>query len=200
MFRNLFASFAHTAPFRAAASMAPRRALMMQRVALPVGALLTAVAWTATQPVHLQPASERGSFVDRLKPREPPAIRRAEKKIVKEEDVDDVPETTEASSLDDDAQSAYDEKTGEINWDCPCLGGMAHGPCGEEFKQAFSCFVFSEAEPKGIDCVDKFKLMQDCFRQHPEVYADEIEADEAYAAEAAAEQAPSASSSEATSS
>ena len=25
----------------------------------------------------------------------------------------------------------------EINWDCPCLGGMAHGPCGEEFKAAF---------------------------------------------------------------
>ena len=64
---------------------------------------------------------------------------------------------------------------------------MADGPCGEQFKQAFSCFVFSEAEPKGIDCVDKFKLMQDCFREHPEVYADEIAADEAAEAEAVAE-------------
>ena len=77
------------------------------------------------------------------------------------------------------SESAYDERTGEINWDCPCLGGMAHGPCGEEFKQAFSCFVFSDADPKGIDCVDKFKLMQDCFRRNPEVYADEIAADDA---------------------
>jgi intermembrane space import and assembly protein 40 len=34
-------------------------------------------------------------------------------------------------------QSAYDPETGEINWDCPCLGGMANGPCGEEFKAAF---------------------------------------------------------------
>ena len=31
---------------------------------------------------------------------------------------------------------------GEINWDCPCLGGMPNGPCGEEFKDAFSCFHY----------------------------------------------------------
>lgn len=49
---------------------------------------------------------------------------------------------------------------------------MAHGPCGEEFKAAFSCFVYSEEEPKGVDCVEKFKAMQDCFRQHPDVYAE----------------------------
>ena len=66
---------------------------------------------------------------------------------------------------------AYNPETGEINWDCPCLGGMAHGPCGEEFKEAFSCFIFSEVEPKGIDCVEKFQAMQNCFRAHPEVYA-----------------------------
>jgi len=67
---------------------------------------------------------------------------------------------------------AFNPETGEINWDCPCLGGMAHGPCGPEFREAFSCFVFSEQEPKGIDCVEKFQAMQDCFRQHPEVYRD----------------------------
>lgn len=69
-------------------------------------------------------------------------------------------------------KGAYDPVTGEINWDCPCLGGMAHGPCGEEFKEAFSCFVYSEAEPKGINCVEKFQAMQNCFRAHPDVYAD----------------------------
>jgi intermembrane space import and assembly protein 40 len=41
-----------------------------------------------------------------------------------------------------------------------------------QFREAFSCFVFSEQEPKGIDCVEKFKAMQDCFREHPEVYAE----------------------------
>jgi intermembrane space import and assembly protein 40 len=49
---------------------------------------------------------------------------------------------------------------------------MADGPCGEEFKAAFSCFVYSEAEPKGIDCVEKFRLMQECFRKHPDIYGD----------------------------
>ena len=55
---------------------------------------------------------------------------------------------------------------------------MASGPCGEEFKAAFSCFVYSEAEPKGVDCVDKFKAMQDCFREHPDVYGEEIDDDD----------------------
>ncbi|OGM50918.1 intermembrane space import and assembly protein 40 [Aspergillus bombycis] len=75
-------------------------------------------------------------------------------------------------------EAAFNPETGEINWDCPCLGGMAHGPCGEEFKAAFSCFVYSEEEPKGMDCIEKFKGMQDCFRQYPEVYGAELEDDE----------------------
>ncbi|BGP20966.1 Oxidoreductase [Rhodosporidiobolus nylandii] len=52
---------------------------------------------------------------------------------------------------------------------------MADGPCGEEFKQAFSCFVYSEAEPKGIDCVEKFRGMQECFRKYPDIYGSEAE-------------------------
>lgn len=36
---------------------------------------------------------------------------------------------------------------------------MAHGPCGEEFKAAFSCFVYSKEEPKGMDCIDRFKYV-----------------------------------------
>lgn len=75
------------------------------------------------------------------------------------------------------SQGAFNPDTGEINWDCPCLGGMAHGPCGEEFKAAFSCFVYSEADPKGVDCIDKFQGMQDCFRKYPEVYSEELRED-----------------------
>lgn len=56
-------------------------------------------------------------------------------------------------------QGAFNPETGEINWDCPCLGGMATGPCGEQFKAAFSCFVYSQEEPKGMDCIDKFKYV-----------------------------------------
>ena len=55
---------------------------------------------------------------------------------------------------------------------------MAHGPCGEQFREAFSCFVFSKEEPKGMDCIDNFKKMQDCFREHPDVYKGELEDDD----------------------
>ncbi|XP_004534355.1 mitochondrial intermembrane space import and assembly protein 40-B [Ceratitis capitata] len=59
---------------------------------------------------------------------------------------------------------------GEINWSCPCLGGMATGPCGVEFRDAFSCFHYSKADPKGSDCFEAFRAMQDCFLQYPTVY------------------------------
>ena len=81
-------------------------------------------------------------------------------------------EPEEESGQPQPGATAFNPDTGEINWDCPCLGGMAHGPCGMQFREAFSCFVFSEQEPKGIDCVEKFKAMQDCFREHPDVYAE----------------------------
>lgn len=79
---------------------------------------------------------------------------------------------------DQGQQAAYNPETGEINWDCPCLGGMANGPCGEEFKEAFACFVYSETEPKGIDCIKKFENMRTCFRKYPEHYKEELYEDE----------------------
>ncbi|KAL9615470.1 MAG: hypothetical protein Q9167_000148 [Letrouitia subvulpina] len=96
-------------------------------------------------------------------------------------------------SLDDteeeaSQQGAFNEETGEINWDCPCLGGMAFGPCGEQFRAAFSCFVFSKEDPKGMDCIENFKNMQDCFREHPDVYGGELEEDEALEREIEAEE------------
>lgn len=90
---------------------------------------------------------------------------------------DDAPEAAESEG--DHSGAAYNPETGEINWDCPCLGGMAHGPCGEEFKEAFACFVYSESEPKGIDCITKFEVMRNCFREHPEHYKEELYDDEA---------------------
>lgn len=69
------------------------------------------------------------------------------------------PESPEALEEEASQEGAFNPETGEINWDCPCLGGMAHGPCGEEFKAAFSCFVYSTEEPKGMECIDKFQYV-----------------------------------------
>ncbi|OQR79018.1 mitochondrial intermembrane space import and assembly protein 40-A-like [Tropilaelaps mercedesae] len=59
---------------------------------------------------------------------------------------------------------------GEINWDCPCLGGMASGPCALQFQDAFSCFHYSEEEPKGRECIEQFHAMQSCLEKFPNLY------------------------------
>ncbi|KAK8739824.1 hypothetical protein OTU49_003214 [Cherax quadricarinatus] len=59
---------------------------------------------------------------------------------------------------------------GEINWACPCLGGMTTGPCGVEFRESFTCFHYSTADPKGSDCFEPFSRMTECMSQYPNVY------------------------------
>lgn len=59
---------------------------------------------------------------------------------------------------------------GDINWNCPCLGGMASGPCGYQFREAFSCFHYSQSETKGSECIEKFSQMQECMSQFPNLY------------------------------
>lgn len=59
---------------------------------------------------------------------------------------------------------------GEINWNCPCLGGMASGPCGFQFREAFSCFHKSKSETKGEECIDRFNILQECMASYPNLY------------------------------
>ncbi|XP_032819346.1 mitochondrial intermembrane space import and assembly protein 40 [Petromyzon marinus] len=79
------------------------------------------------------------------------------------------------AKLKEDEPDPYDEQglilpSGEINWNCPCLGGMASGPCGDAFKSAFSCFHNSKEEMRGADCIDHFRDMQECMQRYPEIY------------------------------
>jgi len=84
------------------------------------------------------------------------------------------PSTVELSDTKPaDAPQGLITESGEINWDCPCLGGMAVGPCGVEFREAFSCFHYSKEEPKGADCLEAFQAMQDCMKDYPELYEKE---------------------------
>ena len=80
------------------------------------------------------------------------------------------PESSPSTEKEESPEDAFNPETGEINWDCPCIAGMTQPPCGEAFKSAFSCFVYSTTEPKGADCVEKFREMQACFAEHPEIY------------------------------
>ncbi|XP_022097417.1 mitochondrial intermembrane space import and assembly protein 40-like [Acanthaster planci] len=90
------------------------------------------------------------------------------------EDQDEPIQTKSVKDLvneeDDEEGEGLILPNGDINWNCPCLGGMASGPCGVEFREAFSCFHYSEADPKGSDCIDSFRTMQECMVQYPELY------------------------------
>lgn len=72
---------------------------------------------------------------------------------------------------------------GDINWNCPCLGGMASGPCGSQFKEAFSCFHYSKEEVKGSECIEHFRNMQECMQRYPELYPQEEDAESSTQAE-----------------
>lgn len=50
---------------------------------------------------------------------------------------------------------------------------MASGPCGSQFKEAFSCFHYSKEEVKGSECIDQFRNMQECMQRYPELYPQE---------------------------
>ncbi|KAJ2900655.1 Oxidoreductase [Coemansia aciculifera] len=128
-------------------------------------------------------STTRNSTADQA-PVETPAGELAAAATTSTIDTADLGRKEEKEEAEEGGQSqAFNPETGEINWDCPCLGGMAQGTCGEQFKAAFSCFIYSEEEPKGMDCVDAFKAMQDCFRAHPEEYANEINDDDEEEAE-----------------
>jgi len=103
-----------------------------------------------------------------------------DKVIFLTEDEASVPsKVTLDENINDDAPPGLILSNGDINWNCPCLGGMAVGPCGVEFRAAFSCFHHSTEEPKGSECIEKFAEMQSCMQQHPELYSKEEEASQA---------------------
>ncbi|KAJ6258247.1 hypothetical protein Dda_7166 [Drechslerella dactyloides] len=166
------------------------------------GLAVAVVYWYNTTTLFAEEPAEKQPFISRAPPVEPIPEERfatidevlAEKKAKaatgnQDQDalneskavaVETLREARSPESLEEEAgqQGAFNEETGEINWDCPCLGGMAHGPCGEEFREAFSCFVFSKEEPKGVDCIEKFKGMQTCFQKFPEIYGEPPSDDE----------------------
>lgn len=64
---------------------------------------------------------------------------------------------------------------GQLNWTCPCLGGLPYGPCGYEFREFFSCLhkvqnEENEEASKAQECFPKFAAMKDCFSQFPKLY------------------------------
>ncbi|KAL4857952.1 Mitochondrial intermembrane space import and assembly protein 40 [Chlorella vulgaris] len=83
------------------------------------------------------------------------------------------------------------EKKIEAALSCPCLGDLKDGACGPSFVHAFSCFIRSEEEDKGMDCLDQFKAFQVCLQHNPEHLAKIMAADDGAPPEGADEGASS---------
>lgn len=45
---------------------------------------------------------------------------------------------------------------------------LREGPCGPTFVDAFSCYIRSSHEEKGMDCLDQFKVFQECLKKNPD--------------------------------
>lgn len=77
------------------------------------------------------------------------------------------PRTTRSDSL---SRSGLILPNGAINWDCPCLGGMASGPCSLFFRRAFTCFHNSDSANKGAECLSDFAALTECLAKYPKLY------------------------------
>lgn len=63
---------------------------------------------------------------------------------------------------------AIDKITGDINWNCHCMGNNTKGPCKHLFKSAFTCFVKNQTNPE--NCQLKINLMQECQNKFENFY------------------------------
>lgn len=59
---------------------------------------------------------------------------------------------------------------------------MVPGRCRHSASLHFTVLIFSEADPKGSDCYEKFSVMQECMSQYPELYGKDDDDDDELAA------------------
>ncbi|XP_071723865.1 LOW QUALITY PROTEIN: mitochondrial intermembrane space import and assembly protein 40 homolog, partial [Rutidosis leptorrhynchoides] len=71
----------------------------------------------------------------------------------------------ENESLEVNAQKALE---------CPCIADLRNGACGDQFSNAFLCFMKSTAEEKGSDCVHPFVALQNCIKANPNAFSKEV--------------------------
>ncbi|KFK27647.1 hypothetical protein AALP_AA8G410500 [Arabis alpina] len=73
----------------------------------------------------------------------------------------------------DDENESLDAKVQKA-LDCPCIADLRNGSCGSQFTEAFRCFLKSNAEEKGSDCVHPFVALQSCIKANPDAFSKEV--------------------------
>ncbi|XP_031269879.1 mitochondrial intermembrane space import and assembly protein 40 homolog [Pistacia vera] len=79
----------------------------------------------------------------------------------------------EAAAYGDDENESLDAKAQKA-LECPCIADLRKGPCGEQFSEAFLCFLKSTSEEKGSDCVHPFVALQNCIKANPNAFSKDI--------------------------
>ncbi|XP_055802599.1 mitochondrial intermembrane space import and assembly protein 40 homolog [Solanum dulcamara] len=74
-------------------------------------------------------------------------------------------EDGENESIDEKARKALE---------CPCIAHLRAGLCGNQFSDAFLCFLKSTAEEKGSDCVSPFVALQSCIKANPNAFSKDV--------------------------
>lgn len=79
-----------------------------------------------------------------------------------------------------DGPVGFVQPNGELNFGCPCVGGLHAGPCGYEMREFISCNFYNsqdKEDPRGHECDDKMYAMMQCIDKHEEYYKHKMSSD-----------------------
>lgn len=111
-------------------------------VTVPTIGIASAVLYSSVQPVCLQPSYTRPSFEERMKPKAQPVV------LTKIEKNSGNEESSETESTEEE-ESAFDERTGEINWDCPLPWRHGRWPMWRGIQAGIQLFRFLRSRDQG---------------------------------------------------
>ncbi|KAK4373438.1 hypothetical protein RND71_008822 [Anisodus tanguticus] len=83
----------------------------------------------------------------------------------------------QSDAIDNQSQIADDSQSPSLDSLIAVLVVIAHlrgGPCGNQFSDAFLCFLKSTAEEKGSDCVSPFVALQSCIKANPNAFSKDV--------------------------
>ncbi|KAL3338755.1 hypothetical protein AABB24_027728 [Solanum stoloniferum] len=80
----------------------------------------------------------------------------------------------EAAAYGEDGENESIDEKARKALECPCIAHLRAGPCGNQFSDAFLCFLKSTAEEKGSDCVGPFVALQSCIKANPNAFSKDV--------------------------
>ncbi|OIT00725.1 PREDICTED: mitochondrial intermembrane space import and assembly protein 40 homolog [Nicotiana attenuata] len=80
----------------------------------------------------------------------------------------------EAAAYGEDGENESIDEKARKALECPCIAHLRSGPCGNQFSDAFLCFLKSTAEEKGSDCISPFVALQSCIKANPNAFSKDI--------------------------